>query len=500
MPMPERTYDEVVGTGDPAELSVLRERAVEVLTDPSLAHIVDVIAYADGDDVVVANADGASRINRSDPEAPAQVLRGRDPIANRDPLAFAGIDAERADPSPPNERNAYPLAGTRLLSVFADPRAPDIAVVHTGKHYWPHRGGHIGEHGSLNVVQSRAPFLLSGAGVHPRGVLPAYARVVDVAPTLARLAGAPQSDAADLDGVARDDLVEFGAASRVIGLLWDGANCNSVLDLAARGELPAVARLLERGCALAGGAVAEFPSNTLCNHTAALTGVGPGRHGIVNNCYFDRAEQRQILANEAGTWHVAMDLLRPGVRTVFERVGGARTACVNEPVDRGAAYSTFALIRDAGHSDGAKAMGSMLPDPADDPCATHEYAANDKDYRWSSQVDAIGLTQMLDLWATPSDAPRLTWWNTTLTDTGHHNGGPHSDKAHASLRDADRRLGLFLDRLDALGVYDDTVILLTADHGSERADENCLGDWDDALRDEGIPFRDEAFGFIYLGV
>ena len=264
--------------------------------------------------------------------------------------------------------------------------------------------------------------------------------------------------------------------------------------------MPAVARLLERGCALAGGAVAEFPSNTLCNHTAALTGVGPGRHGIVNNCYWDREERRQILANESGTWHLATDLMRSGVRTLFEMVGGERTACVNEPVDRGAAYSTFALIRDAGHSDGAKSMGSMLPDPADDPCATHEYAANDKDYHWSSQVDAIGLTQMLDLWAAPSEAPRLTWWNTTLTDTGHHNGGPHSDKAHASLRDADRRLGLFLDRLDALGVYDDTVILLTADHGSEGADPNCLGDWDDALRAEGIPFRDEAYGFIYLGV
>jgi predicted AlkP superfamily pyrophosphatase or phosphodiesterase len=237
----------------------------------------------------------------------------------------------------------------------------------------------------------------------------------------------------------------------------------------------------------------------LCNHTAALTGVGPGRHGIVNNYYWDREEQRQILANESGTWHLATDLIRGGVRTLFEMVGGDRTACVNEPVDRGAAYSTFDLIRNSGHSDGAKSMGSMLPDPADDPCATHEYALNDKDYRWSSQVDAVGLTQMLDLWAAPSDAPRLTWWNTTLTDTGHHNGGPHSDKAHASLRDADRRLGLFLDRLDALGVYDDTVILLTADHGSEGADPDCLGDWDDALRAEGIAFRDEAYGFIYLG-
>src|SRR5437763_1440847 len=136
------------------------------------------------------------------------------------------------------------------------------------------------------------------------------ALVVEVAATLGRLAGLSDDDVAGLDGVARTDLAEPGAASYVIGLLWDGANCNSLLHLAATGELPAVARLLERGCALAGGAVAEFRSNTLCNHTAALTGVGPGRHGIVNNGYCDREEGRQILANDSGTGHLATDLIR----------------------------------------------------------------------------------------------------------------------------------------------------------------------------------------------
>lgn len=494
--MSERTFDPTFGTGDRAKLA----DAVDVLTDPSLAHVVDVVAYRDGQGIVVANAEGASRLSEDDPDAAAVLLHGRDPVRNQDPLAFAGLPAELADPSPPNARNAYPHAGRRLASVFADPRAPDIAVIHTGKHYWPERGGHLGEHGSLSVVQSRAPFIVSGAGVHQRGVLPDAARVVDVAPTLARLCGVTDSDLADLDGRARTDLAEPGAASYVIGLLWDGANSNDVVHLAQTGELPAVARLLARGCALAGGAVAEFPSNTLCNHTAALTGVGPGRHGIVNNVYFDRATKQRIVANESATWHLAMDLLRDGVTTVFELVGGDRTACVNEPVDRGAAYSTFELIRSAGHDDGAKSMGSMLPDPLTDPHATQEYAATDPDYKWSTQVDGVGLTQALDLWSAKDEAPRLMWWNTTLTDTGHHNGGPHSEQAHASLRDADRRLGAFLDHLERLGVYDDTVVLLTADHGSEGADPDCRGDWDDALRAADIPFRDEAYGFIYLGL
>ena len=31
------------------------------------------------------------------------------------------------------------------------------------------------------------------------------------------------------------------------------------------------------------------------------------------------------------------------------------------------------------------------------------------------------------------------------------------------------------------------------------ADPSCTGDWDEALTEAGIPFRDEAYGFVYLG-
>ena len=483
----------------PEALDVMRELAVDVLCDFSLAEVVDLVAYADDTSIVVANAGGASRLSRVDPEALAEVLRGHDPIASQDPMAFSTLAAELADPSPPNDRNSYPWAAERLISLFAAPAAPDIAVVHTGRHYFPDRGGHRGEHGSLSVVQSRAPLILSGPDVLGRGMIPVAARVVDVAPTLAWLAGTPLASLGDMDGQALVDLLVPRPDSRVIGLLWDGCNSNSLYSLAAAGELPSVARLLARGCALTGGAVAEFPSVTLVNHTCALTGVGPGRHGIVNNAYFDRSVGAQRLTNDARTWHRWAEWLTPGVRTVFERVEGP-TACVNEPADSGASYSTFELVRASGDDDGVSPNDSRLPSPREDPHATQEYVETDKDYAWSSSVDGIGLTQMLDLWPTLADAPRLSWWNTLLTDTGHHSGGPHSPIAHAAMRDADRRLGVFLDHLERIGALDSTTILLTADHGSEGADPNCVGDWDAPLREAGVQFRDEANGFLYLGV
>jgi phosphonoacetate hydrolase len=473
VPLPSRDLAATVSSGAPGDL---RERALDVLLDPSLAHVVALVAWREDGDVLVADALGRSALS---PDGTTTVLSGRDPVADQDPFS--------------DSTTCYPLAAVRLHSLFAEERAPDLAVVHTGAHYWPDRGGHLGEHGSLNGVQSRAPLLLSGPGVDARGVVDRFARTVDVGATLAHLA---DGDTADMDGSPLD-LVRPGAR-HVVGLLWDGAQCSDLLELVAAGELPNVGRLLKRGCALRGGALAEFPSVTLVNHTCALTGVGPGRHGIVNNAYYDREIGQQVVPNIAATWHRAMDSLRPGVRTVFERLPtGVASACVNEPVDVGATYSTFGLVREM-TGTGTGSLITQLPSADDDPLADAEHVSADPDYRWSATVDAAGLDQVLGLWR-DGDPPRLTWWNTTLTDTGHHAGGPRSAIARAALRETDRRLGVWLDLVEERGLTDDTVILLTADHGSEAADPGCLGDWDVALTAAGIPYRDEAFGFLYLG-
>jgi hypothetical protein len=452
----------------------LRDKALDVLLDPGLSHVVDLVCWLENGLVHVADSMGHVAL---EPNGTCTLLAGRDPVEDQDPLS--------------ESTTAYPYAAVRLHSLFADPRAPDLAIVHTGAHCWPERGGHPGEHGSLNAVQSRAPLILAGPGVTQRGVLDRWARIVDIGATLAHLSGGSY---AGMDGVP---IPEAGTgAAHVVGLLWDGAQCADLLALAADGQLPAVSRLLERGCAFRGGAIAEFPSVTLVNHTSALTGVGPGRHGIVNNAFYDRVLGQQVVPNSSATWHGAMQWLRPGVTTVFERLpADVRSACVNDPVDVGATYSTFALIRQGGLAGN---LSAHLPATADDPHATQVHVAADKEYAWSTQVDRAGLDQILSLWR-EDVPPRLTWWNTTLTDSGHHAGGPRSDIARASMRDADKRLGVWLDLVEERGLLDDTMVILTADHGSEAADPKCTGDWDDALRQARVPFRDEAYGFLYLG-
>ena len=188
-------------------------RAVEALTAAELAEIVDLVAWPDREGgVMVANAGGMARLRLDEP---ADVVDGVNPVADQNPMAFLPYEGELADPSPPNARNAYPYATERLLAFFADDgRAPDVVVMHSPRHYFPEVGGHLGEHGSLDVVQSRAPLLVSGAGVTASGLVDGHARLRDVGPTLAWLCGVDPDDdtgrlvdgaGVPLDGVVLDD-------------------------------------------------------------------------------------------------------------------------------------------------------------------------------------------------------------------------------------------------------------------------------------------------------
>ena len=491
-----------------------REAFVQALVDPALAAIVDLVLWVQPDGAanpVVHAANHLGRV-RLRPGGRHEVLSGVDPVADEDPMAFLPYEREIARAGPRvSTDNAYPYAAERVLSFFADShRSPDLAVVHTPRHYFPDEHGHVGEHGSLDVIQSRAPLILSGAGARVRGVVDEHARLVDVGPTLARLAGVPESDLVDRDGRPLDGrpltaYLDGREPRAVVGILWDGAHCGDLLHLAERGELPGVARLVERGTALRGGAVAEFPSITLTNHTSILTGVGPGRHGVLGNVFYDRSTGETVVPNDESTWHRSAEWLEPGVRTVFEMVAdhvpagdAPRTASIDEAIDRGADRSTMQLIRESGQPSGAGALGDLLPDPAASAFLEDRAHLADDYFAWGVQVDDIGLQQVLDLWGDPASAPRLTWWANVVTDAGHHGGGPRSDIARASLRQSDARLRVFLDHLERHGVLDEVAVVLTADHGFEGSDPKVTGSWRPALEALRVPYRDEGPGLIYF--
>ncbi|MCB1005526.1 MAG: alkaline phosphatase family protein [Acidimicrobiales bacterium] len=497
-----------------------RDRVRAALLDPALSPIVDMVFSVDGPaaapEFEAASAEGVVRFTRHADGArwafEVTGVDGRDPLACQDPARLAPLADERATPSPDRSANSYPFAFEQISQLFDSPVAPDLCVQHSAAHNWEDQGGHRGEHGSIGVVQARAPFVMAGAGVAARGLVDRSCRVVDVAPTVLRLAGAspaPSSTGqngrplaggllARQDGQVLDDLLDPDQAppEHVVGILWDGTNANVLYDLAARGEAPNVARLMALGTTYAHGAMSCLPTVTLANHTSILTGAQPGHHGILHNAWWDRARRQQVITNSPATWHQAMADLDPSVETLysaFERNWpGSLNVAVNEPCDAGAGWSTFGVLRSGGQIE--------RPPRADElPYATERFVRPVKEYEWSSRVDHTSVTQARRAFSGELGAvPRFCWLNFTLTDAAFHEGGPYSEIAAASVADSDARLGQVLDAVEAAGVWDRTAFFLVADHGMQESDPTVTGDWGEALSASGEPTRDEGYGFVYV--
>src|SRR3954447_15355395 len=161
--------------------------ALDVLLDPALEPIVEMVLVRDGDAVEAHAIDGSVRF---DGTGRVHETRGRNPLADQATDRFAGLDAELAARPPSRTANSYPYAYEQCAQIFDHPCAPDLCVIHTAAHNWADAGGHLGEHGSIDVVQARAPFILAGCGVQQVGLVDRACRLVDVAPTVLALLGA----------------------------------------------------------------------------------------------------------------------------------------------------------------------------------------------------------------------------------------------------------------------------------------------------------------------
>jgi phosphonoacetate hydrolase len=481
-----------------------RDGALQVLLSRDLEPIVDMVGWSRADGFYeVASADGSVRFRRDagvDGGFWIESATGQNPLVVQDQKRFVGLEAERAMPHPSRHENSYPHAFEQFAQLFDHPSAPDLCVIHSASHNWADQGGHLGEHGSLGVVQARAPFIVAGAGVQRLGMADIGCRLIDVAPTMLRLLAADHDPDRPLlshqDGSVIDSLLEGpGRARYLIGILWDGTNSNVLYDLAGRGEAPNVARLIDEGTACRYGALASLPTVTLANHTTILTGSHPGHHGILHNAWIDRRTGAQVITNSPSTWARSMQWLNPGVQTMHhaaKRVRPGTTASINEPCDAGADYSTFGLVRNG-------ELPPPAPGPDDLPDATARFVRPSKDYRWSSRVDHTAVEQFHRVWTDGGgEPPVFTWVNFTLTDSAFHEGGPYSAMAASAVRDSDARLGRILERVEQAGLWNDTAFFLVADHGMEESDPAVRGDWDVALAEAEVVVRDEGYGFLYL--
>jgi phosphonoacetate hydrolase len=336
-----------------------------------------------------------------------------------------------------------------------------------------------GQHGALDVVQSRAPLFFAGPGIAP-GRYRIAARHVDIAPTIAHLMGFPRIEGIDnagsrspatylarQDGRALTEIAGDGRPARVYLILLDGLSNSELLFQLAHhtDDIPNIAWLAARSAFLTRGSTVNFPSITWPSHSAILTGAWSGHHDVVNPTFYLRESRETIPAQ--GNIFDTERYLSPRVETLYEafkRVFGADalTASIHEPQGRGADHAVFER-RIVGDKARLKALTAEL--------------AHDVSPRWEADgkhsmqreeiVDIRGIAQVMNLFehCDGRRPPVFVAHEFVMTDGAGHDYGPHHSGLREALRRTDRRIGMVLDMLRRRNLLESTLIGLTSDHG-----------------------------------
>jgi len=417
---------------------------------------------------------------------------GQNPIANQDPFIVSTIDEEldaagRSGHRTDDPNRAYfephvlshPYAYERIAQLFDSPRAPDLVLSPKAYAY----GIQPGQHGALDIVQSRAPLVFSGPGVR-RGLFKLNARQVDVAPTIARIMGLPKVAGLDPSGSAaevylkRQDgnpleeiIADDGRPTLAYLFLLDGLSHSELRHQLDNnpGAIPNLARLVERGAMLSHGSIVNFPSITWPSHSTILTGAWCGHHDVVNPTFHLR-EHRETVPIQGNIFETER-FLSPDVETLYEAFrracgdrsdgAGAITASIHEPQGRGAHHAVFER-RIVGDKERLKALTAEM--------------ASDVSPRWAADnlpaiareeiVDIRGMAQVINLFDHCGDHPPVfVAHEFVLTDGTGHDYGPHHEGLREALYRTDKRIGAVLELLAARGLLESTLFIVTSDHG-----------------------------------
>jgi arylsulfatase A-like enzyme len=241
-------------------------------------------------------------------------------------------------------------------------------------------------------------------------------------------------------------------------------------DAITPGDTPTLHRLRAEGVSFAAGH-ATFPTVTRVNAATLATGAHPRGHGILGNqMYVPAVEPRRALSNDDWRNLVAIERATGGVvgvRTLAERVAsaGGRLAAVSS----GSTGSAFLL------NPGARSGVGVLVNGYFDPGTTVAFpsdvnaailarfgAAPRKGGRTEAFDPAVDWTQtVLRDHVLPDLRPDVVLDWITEPDHTQHALGAGSPEARASIRNADRHIGLILARLD----HGAANVFVASDHG-----------------------------------
>ena len=237
-------------------------------------------------------------------------------------------------------------------------------------------------------------------------------------------------------------------------------------DYLQRGHSPNLRKFAQSGLA-AKGLIPAFPTSTFTNHYSIVTGLYPGKHGIIGNTFYDRERAATYRmtnrrAVEDGRWYFGEPLW-----VAVEKSGGIA--------------ASFFWVGSEADIQGIR------------PTHYKRYDGRIK--------NTLRVEQALKWLQLPSnERPGLITLYFSDVDSAGHNFGPDSEEVNEAIAKVDNELGALLDGLAALpfGVN----LIITSDHGMSAVNEAAvkyLEDWIDLSlwTDDSKIINGGAFAYFY---
>ncbi len=217
----------------------------------------------------------------------------------------------------------------------------------------------------------------------------------------------------------------------------DGLNTESLDKLANAGRLPTLKRyFIDRGVRFT-HAYGCIPSDTYPNSASLLTGLVPGRHGVVGNEWFDRALPTHTDYTKAFTYRaVNYHVQAP---TIYELIRPLRSISMQCATARGSSVD-----RHGGIIEGLQWVGGNFS-------AIDSFSSN-------GVHDAIEAANNWREW------PALQMYYFPAVDKYGHEFGPQSREYDHAIEHVDRCIGHVVANLNQLGVLENTLLVLLSDH------------------------------------
>lgn len=223
-------------------------------------------------------------------------------------------------------------------------------------------------------------------------------------------------------------------------------------DYLDRYDLPTFREFARRG-ARAESLIPVFPSKTFPSHYSMVTGLYPGRHGIVGNRFYD-----------------------PGLRAQF-RMGD--TLAVRDARWWGGEPIWVTAEKKGMVTASMFWVGSEAPIRGIRPSHFHTYDGSRKnDLRVAQVLDWLSLA--------PERRPHFITLYFSDVDNAGHDHGPDSGEVERAARLADRLLRRLLDGIAALPHGDRVHVVVVSDHGMAKAGPDGRIFLDDVIELDGV--------------